>query len=60
MSEFDILVEKRFSAPINNADLVEGTITDYDVDTGYVSLTTDEGEVFYGYEYQLENCEISD
>jgi hypothetical protein len=51
---------KRFLAPINRCDYVEGIVTHVNVDSGYVTLITDEGEVFKGYEYQLQPVDAED
>jgi hypothetical protein len=51
------MLGKRFSAPINQVDTIEGIVTSYDDNTGSVSLLTDDGDIFHGYEYQLESIE---
>jgi hypothetical protein len=45
---------KRFLAPTCRSGYVEGVITKYDEDTGRVTLLTDDGDLWQGYEYQLE------
>ena len=49
------MVGERFLAPINLADSVEGMINSYNEDSGFVTLITDDGESWKGYEYQLES-----
>mgnify|MGYP000740052940 CR=1 FL=1 len=49
------LIGERFMAPTSNADFVEGVITLFDNDSGKVVLTTDDGDRWKGYEYQLES-----
>ena len=52
------MIGQRYSAPINRADHAEGVVTKYDEDTGLVTLISDDGEEWSGYEYQLETiCE---
>tara|TARA_B110001454_G_C12679657_1_gene417436 strand:+ start:667 stop:822 length:156 start_codon:yes stop_codon:yes gene_type:complete len=48
------MVGDRFVAPISLADTVEGVVTSYNEDSGFVTLITDDGESWKGYEYQLE------
>lgn len=48
------MIGERFLAPIDSLDYVEGLVTHYNEDSGFVTLITDEGECFKGYEYQLE------
>ncbi|GHG07886.1 hypothetical protein [Thalassotalea marina] len=48
------MIGERFLAPINRADTVEGIVTSYNEDSGFVTLITDDGESWKGYEYQLE------
>ena len=48
------MIGQRFFAPINALDYVEGIVTHYNEDSGFVTLITDEGDCFKGYEYQLE------
>lgn len=48
------MLGKRFLAPVSIADFVEGVITSHNEDSGLVILTTDDGEYWNGYEYQLE------
>ena len=51
------MIGETFHAPINRADYIEGTVTAYNEDSGRVTIETDEGEVWSGYEYQLESLE---
>ena len=51
------MLGQRFLAPINGVDFVEGIITHYNEESGFVCLITDDGESFRGYEYQLEPIE---
>ena len=48
------MLGERFLAPVDRANHVEGIITSYNEDTGFVTLFTDDGESWKGYEYQLE------
>ena len=48
------MIGQRFFAPINALDYVKGIVTHYNEDSGFVTLITDEGDCFKGYEYQLE------
>lgn len=49
------LVGNRYLAPTGRADHVEGEVTQYDKESGRVVLLTDDGEIWSGYEYQLES-----
>ena len=51
------MLGQRFLAPVSNIDMVEGIVTSYNEDTGFVTLITDDGESFSGYEYQLETID---
>lgn len=51
------MIGERFLAPIDSVDYVEGLVTHYNEDSGFVTLITDEGECFKGYEYQLESLD---
>ena len=51
------VIGQRFLAPIDSLDYVEGLVTHYNEDSGFVTLITDEGECFKGYEYQLESLD---
>ena len=48
------LVGEFFSAPTGIADNVDGVVVAHNTETGHVTLATEEGQLWHGYEHQLE------
>lgn len=41
------------SAPVGHGSEVEGTVIEYDQNSGALTIKDDDGELFNGYEYQV-------
>lgn len=49
------MLGERFIAPTSLSETIEGVITYYDEESGAITIITDDGDKYNGYEYQLES-----